>query len=148
MDTLTQKLFNAIKNKDDRQFHEGKLVDLLGDRLYSEENSNDGVNFHPGKPTNHCSRKAYFVSLTEDMGSFGKDQSISLEKILDIMFKQVFVNCLNKNKEIVLIVDKIDMKIFEKFSDHFDLLNKQVDSIQIYYFGNEKISDFTNAIIG
>lgn len=152
MDKLVQKLFNNLRDRKNdnirNQEAKDRLVDVLGDYLYISNDSGEGVNFYPGNPSTHCSEKAYFVSLTKDMKNFDMDQSIPLEEMLRKMFKQIMINCFGFNKKIFLIVDDIDMDVFDKYKKHFDFLNKIDVTIEIIYFGKDEMRDFTSAILG
>ncbi len=82
------------------------------------------------------------------MKNFDIDQSVPLEEILRKMFKQIIINCFGYNKQIFLIVDDIDMDVFDKYKKHFDFLKKIDVRIEIVYFGRDEMRDFTTAILG
>ena len=145
MDDLIKILYNRLYNSDyDNNTTLMNLIDLVS------SNSDDSVNFYPGKPGISCCEQAYFVSLSSGESSkfrLEKSQLISLNEMLKIMFEHTFIDCLETTTNVILICDEINTSIFNKYSAHFRALKKLNIQVQIVYFNQSGPQDITKIII-
>jgi len=130
MDDLTKILFNRLYNSD-YDNNTTLLIDL------APAISDDSVNFYPGKPGFKCCEQAYFVSLNPKESTklrLEKSQFISLKEMLQIMFKHIFLDCLEKTTNVILICDEINTSIFNEFSAQFRTLRTLKINFEVWYF--------------
>lgn len=144
MDDLIKVLYNRLYNSDyDNNTTLLNLTDLVSAK------SDDSVNFYPGLP-GRCCKTGYFVSLGSNLSlkvRLDKSQLISLDEMLKIMFKHIFIDCLETTTNVILICDEINTSIFNKYSAHFRALKKLSIQVQIVYFNQSNPQDITKLII-
>ena len=132
MDDLIKILYNRLYNSDyDNNTTLLNLIDLVSAK------SENSVNFYPGKPGMSCCEQAYFVSLSSGEASkfrLEKSQYISLDKMLQMMFNHVFIECLEKTSNVVLICDEINTSTFNEYAAQFRALKKLNITLKIWYF--------------
>lgn len=132
MDDLIKVLYNRLYNSDyDNNTTLLNLIDLVSAK------SDDSINFYPGKPGISCCEQAYFVSLSSGASSklrLEKSQFISLEKMLQIMFKHIFIDCLETTSNVVMICDEINTSIFNEYAAQFRALRTLNINLEVWYF--------------
>jgi hypothetical protein len=145
MDDMIKILYNRLYNSDyDNKGSTIYLADLI-----SEFTSND-VNFYPGEPDGVCCETGYFISLGSSLSSkirLDKDQLISLDEMLKIMFKHIFIDCLEKTSNVILVCDEINTAIFNKYAAQFRALKRLNIKVQIVYFKQSGPQDITKLIM-
>jgi hypothetical protein len=144
MDEIIKILFNRLYNSD----YDNNRSTIYLANLISEFTSND-VNFYPGKP-GVCCETGYFMSVGSSLSSkirLDKSQLISLDEMLKIMFKHIFIDCLETTSNVILICDEINTSIFNKYSAQFRALKRLNIQVQIVYFKQSGPQDITKLIM-
>ncbi len=145
MNDLIKVLYNRLYNSDyDNNESTIYLTDLI-----SEFTSND-VNFYPGKPDGVCCETGYFMSLGSSSSTkirLDISQLISLDEMLKIMFKHIFIDCLVTTSNVILICDEINTSVFNKYAAQFRALKKLNIQVQIVYFKQSGPQDITKLIM-
>jgi hypothetical protein len=145
MDDMIKILYTRLYNSD---------IDNNGFKIYladfiSGSRSND-VNFYPGKP-GVCCETGYFISLGSSLSSkirLDKSQLISLDEMLKIMFKHIFIDCLETTSNVILVCDEINTSIFNKYAAQFRALGRLNINLDVWYFkqsGPVNISDIVSS---
>ena len=146
MNELILSIFNSLSQGDLNKRSENKntILKLIGQSDFADEN----VNFYPGNPSSKCCMQAYFVSLSRQPKNIvlNNDQLIPLSKILRLIFEKVLIDCLNKNLEIFLLTDSIEMNEFDKYKEHFRLLKRLNIKIEIFYIGGDTPKNITDLV--
>ena len=145
MDDMIKILYTRLYNSDyDNNGSKIYLADFI-----SESRSND-VNFYPGKP-GVCCETGYFISLGPSLSSkirLDKSQLISLDEMLKIMFKHIFIDCLETTSNVILVCDEINTSIFNKYAAQFRALGRLNINLDIWYFkpsGPVNITDIVSS---
>jgi hypothetical protein len=145
MDDMIKILYTRLYNSDyDNNGSKIYLADFI-----SGSRSND-VNFYPGKP-GVCCETGYFISLGSSLSSkirLDKSQLISLDEMLKIMFKHIFIDCLETTSNVILVCDEINTSIFNKHAAQFRALGRLNINLDVWYFkqtGPVNITDIVSS---
>jgi hypothetical protein len=103
--------------------------------LFKNYDGHGAINLFPSDNKGFCHRTAIFFSFSKlpKNSSLKRNQLIPLAKMLPIIIQQVLGKCLGKNKEIILITDTIDTKVFEPWLSNLKRINETCDSFEIIY---------------
>lgn len=103
--------------------------------LFKNYDGHGAINLYPSETKGHCHRTAIFFSFSKlpKNSSLKRNQLIPLTKLLPIIIQQVLGSCLGKNKEIILVTDTIDTKVFEPWLSNLKRINEMCDSFVIIY---------------
>lgn len=145
MDELILKLYKRLYVSD---FDSNMTILRLIDLVSSERD--DSINFYPGIPSDICCETAYFVSLTSNKSfkaRIHESQCISLDEMLRIMFKHIFLKCLERTSKLIFICDDISTSVFHIYAAQFRTLKKLKVQVQIVYFSPTGPQDITKLIM-
>lgn len=103
--------------------------------LFKNYDGHGAINLFPSENKGFCHRTAIFFSFSKmpKNSSLKRNQLIPLAKILPIIIQQVLGSCLGKNKEVILVTDTIDTKVFEPWLSNLKRINEMCDSFEIIY---------------
>ena len=148
MNERAQMIFEVLKGNFDL-VHKKEACKTILELLGDESLSNGNINFYPSNKKDACYSEAIFVSITSSPNKVKLDnnQLIPLNDILPILFKQTLIDCLNINKNVVLLTDNIETKEFQKWKNHFKLLKELNINIDIFYIGGDKLIDLNDIVL-
>lgn len=123
------------RNGTEDMFSEKKSKAKTFTELFKNFDGHGSINLYPSEIKGSCHHTAIFFSLTKlpRNSNLKRNQLIPLSKILQIMIQQVLGSCLGKNKEIILVVDTIDTKVFEPWISNLRRIDEMCDSFEIIY---------------
>lgn len=103
--------------------------------LFKNYDGYGAINLYPSEKTGHCHHTAIFFSLSKlpKNSSLKRNQLIPLAKILPIVIQKVLGDCLGENKDVILVTDSIDTKVFEPWISNLKRINEMCDSFEIIY---------------
>lgn len=148
MNRRVQMMFEVLKGNLDL-VHKKETCKTLLELLGDESLANGNINFYPSNKKGGCFSEAIFVSLTSSPKKVKLDdnQLIPLNDILPILFKQTLIDCLDINKNVILLTDNIETKEFQKWKNHFKLLKELNINIDIFYIGGDKLVDLNDIVL-
>lgn len=144
MNYLVKASINDLFGLNEKNQNEGMFSDSIEliksksktfNELFNNYDGHGSINLYPSDTKGSCHYTAIFYSFSKlpKNSSLKRNQLIPLSKILPIMIQQVLGSCMGINKDITLVVDSIDTKVFEPWINNLKKINDMSDSFEIIY---------------